>query len=440
MTEILISDEKSFGSQGFQQRELALASWENEGGSGPPERATADKPAFDASLLMRSATSQGPVAERDFPRIAADAVAAHASARGSRFLAEAPLTHGPAGRGQRNSLRLIKDTPLYPLRFEPLWQYRPWGGRRLSHLLSSPFPGRDPVGEAWLLSDRTEHPSLIADGPLKGETIATVLEKSPQQLLGHSRGNLTRFPLLLKLLDVQKSLSVQVHPSDMHRELIPAGNSGKSEAWVVLETGPEARIYAGLKPATTAEALRQAITNGTVEQRLASFAPKPGDSVFVQAGTVHSLRDVVVFEVQQNSDVTLRLYDWGRIDPETGKSRPLQVNQAMACVDWAQGAIKPATPRVRERRPVLRESLVQCDHFSITRISGQLPFMVGDADLPTVLFCLGGEAHLQYAASHYTLVMGDVLLLPAVVGTRCCQPRGVVSLLEISLPRLLMLP
>lgn len=430
-----MADEQPFGSQGFQQREIALSRWENEGGSGLPERATADKPAFDASLLIRNATSPDPVPERDSPRIAADTDAAPARARGSQFLAGAPLTHGPAERGQREPVRLIKDTPLYPLRFEPLCQYRPWGGRRLSHLLSSPLPGRDPVGEAWLLSDRTEHPSLITDGPLKGETITTVLEKFPQQLLGHSPGNPTRFPLLLKLLDVKKSISVQVHPSDMHRELIPAGNSGKSEAWVVLEVGPEARIYAGLKPATTVEAFRQAVTNGTVEQRLASFVPKPGDSVFVQAGTVHSLRDVVVFEVQQNSDVTLRLYDWDQIDPATGKSRPLQVNQAMACVDWAQGAIKPATPRVQERRPVLRESLVQCDHFSITRISGQLPFMVGAPDLPTVLFCLVGEAHLQYAASHYTLVMGDVLLLPAVVGTRCCQPRGVVSLLEISLPR-----
>ena len=332
----------------------------------------------------------------------------------------------------------MKDIPLYPLRFEPDYQYRPWGGRRLNSLLSAPLPGSGLIGEAWLLSDRVDHPSLVADGPLEGQTIARLLEQSPEQLLGQLHGQFSRFPLLLKLLDVKKSLSVQVHPSDAYQDFIPAGNSGKSEAWVVLEAGPEARVYAGLKHATTAEALRQAIMNGTVEQQLASFAPKTGDSVFIRAGIVHSLRDVVVFEVQQNSDVTFRLYDWDHIDPETGQLRPLQVDQAMACIDWGQAAINPVAPLVQETRPVLRESLVQCEYFGMTRISGQLPFIVGATGTPSVLVCLAGEGHLQYAGIRYTFEKGDVLLLPAVVGARSCQPRGVVSLLELSLPHALM--
>lgn len=328
----------------------------------------------------------------------------------------------------------MKDIALYPLRFEPDYQYRPWGGRRLNNLLSVPLPGVGPIGEAWLLSDRDEHPSVVAQGPLEGQTIVRLLEQFPQQLLGQVAGHFSRFPLLLKFLDVSKSLSVQVHPSDAHKNLIPAGNTGKSEAWVVLEEGAEARIYAGLRPFTTAAVLRQAIKNGTVADQLASFAPKPGDSVFVQAGTVHSLRDVVVFEVQQNSDVTFRLYDWDHVDPKTGQRRSLQVDQAMACIDFEQGAIQPLTPLVQETKPVLRERLVRCEHFDMTRISGRLPFVVGAAGMPSALVCLTGNGDLEYAGTHYALATGDVVLLPAVVGACPCRPHGVISLLEISLP------
>ena len=431
---LVMSDEKPLGSEALQQRQMALSRWENEGGSGPPEKTTsAGKLVFNASILTPNAGRRGPVTERDALRAACGSSAAAAGA-GSQFPPEARVTTGVTARLKTDSACLRKDTPLYPLRFEPIYQYRLWGGRRLKDLLSAPLPGRGPVGEAWLLSDRDDHPSLVADGPFKGQTIARVLERSPEQLLGQLHGRLSRFPLLLKFLDVRKSLSVQVHPSDAYEDLIPLGNSGKSEAWVVLEAGPEARIYAGLKPGTTAEALRQAVMNGTVDRQLASFAPQPGDSVLVRAGIVHSLRDVVVFEVQQNSDVTFRLYDWGNIDPETGQVRSLQVDKAMECIDWGQAAINPVAPLVQETRPVLRESLVQCEHFDMTRISGQLPFVVGATGMPSVLVCLAGEGHVQYAGTRYTFDKGDVLLLPAVAGPRSCEPRGVVSLLELSLP------
>ena len=104
--------------------------------------------------------------------------------------------------------------PLYPLRFEPIYQYRLWGGRRLADLLTAPLPGDGPIGEAWLLSDRDDHPSRVADGPLKGRTIRQLLEQSPEQLLGKLAGRFRRFPLLLKFLDAREMLSVQVHPSD----------------------------------------------------------------------------------------------------------------------------------------------------------------------------------------------------------------------------------
>ncbi|MGH7871064.1 MAG: type I phosphomannose isomerase catalytic subunit, partial [Candidatus Binatia bacterium] len=252
----------------------------------------------------------------------------------------------------------MNQIPLYPLRFEPICEYRLWGGRRLADLLRDPLPGDGPIGEAWLLSDRDDHPSRVADGPLKGRTIGQLLQQSPEQLLGKFAGRFRRFPLLLKFLDAREMLSVQVHPSDSQTDYLPAGERGKTEAWVVLEAESESRIYAGLKPGTTADVLRQALANRTVADHLASFTPKAGDSVFLQAGTVHSLGGgLVVFEVQENSDVTFRLYDWDRIDAKTGQPRALQVDQAIACIDFAQGAIGPVMPVVEEMKPVRRERL-----------------------------------------------------------------------------------
>ncbi len=200
---------------------------------------------------------------------------------------------------------------LYPLRFEPIYQYRLWGGRHLASLLTAPLPSGS-VGEAWLLSDRDDHQSRVTDGPLKGQSIGQLLQQSPKQIMGKLAGRFPRFPLLLKFLDVHEMLSVQVHPTKANTNLLPAGETPKTEAWVVLEAGTQSRIYAGLRPNTTEADLRRALTNGTVVDHLACLTPKPDDAIFLRAGTVHSLGgDLAVFEIQQNSDVTFRLYDWG---------------------------------------------------------------------------------------------------------------------------------
>ncbi len=326
--------------------------------------------------------------------------------------------------------------PLYPLRFEPIYQYRLWGGRRLANLLSAPLPDGEPIGEAWILSDREDHASVVADGMLKGRTLGHLLEQGPEHFLGKLAGHYTRFPLLLKFLDVSQGLSVQVHPSDAHNELIPAGDTGKTEAWVVLEKGPEACIYAGLKSGVTADSLRQAISKGTVADDLAGFAPRIGDGVFIQAGTVHSLRDVVVFEVQENSDVTFRLYDWDHIDSKTGRPRPLQVEQAMACINFEQGPIGPITPQIHETKPLPWEKLIHCDHFGVWRVSGEFPFAAGADGECRVLVCIEGQGELEHAGANYPFATGDVVLLPTVVGACRCQPNGTVTLLEISLPEI----
>jgi mannose-6-phosphate isomerase len=171
-----------------------------------------------------------------------------------------------------------------------------------------------------------------------------------------------------------------------------------------------------------------------VADHLTCFTPKPGDGVFVPAGTLHSLGDVVVFEVQENSDVTFRLYDWGHVDARTGQPRALQVDQAFACINFAESEAGFVEPVVEATTPVRRERLFDCEHFRLWRLSGQSPFTVGAAGVPRVLVCIAGDGQLEHDGASYAIGRGDVLLLPAAVGACLCRPPGDVNLLEISLP------
>jgi len=333
--------------------------------------------------------------------------------------------------------RAMSQMPLYPLRFNPIYQYRLWGGNRLSGLLSMPLPGDDPIGEAWLLSDREDHQSQVANGPLKGETIGRLMERHREQLMGKLAPRFSRFPLLLKFLDAREMLSVQVHPSDAYPALIPPGETGKTEAWVVIEAEKKSRIYAGLKPGTNAGGLQHSIAGGVIADCLVGIVPKPGDAVFIPAGTVHTLGDgVVVFEVQQNSDVTFRLYDWGHVDAKTGKLRPLQVDQAFACIDFEGSAGGLVAPCVETTMPVERELLFDCEPFRLWRLLGAAPFAVGATGEPRVLVCIGGSGQLEHANLPYAVGKGDVWLLPAEAGVCAFKPSQEVTLLEIAIPEL----
>lgn len=329
----------------------------------------------------------------------------------------------------------MSQPPLYPLRFDPIYQYRLWGGRRLASLLAAPLPGDGPIGEAWVLSDRADHPSRVSDGPLKGRTLGQLIQEFPDELMGDLAHRFRRFPLLLKFLDVHEMLSVQVHPADDRSDLLPPGESGKTEAWIVLEAGPASRIYDGLKPGTTPADLRKSLADGTLSSRFVAIAPKVGEAFFTPAGTVHSLGgDVLVFEIQENSDVTFRLSDWGHIDPKTGKPRPLQVQQAMASICFGKSDAGLAAPVVETTAPIHRERLFKDKHFVLWRLRGQSPFFVGSLDAPRVLVCAQGAGRLDCGAETYAVAKGEAWLLPAVAGVCAFLPTDPVTLFEIAIP------
>ena len=311
---------------------------------------------------------------------------------------------------------------LYPLKFVPQFEYRPWGGRRLAGLVSSALPDALPVGEAWLLSDREDHASIVADGEMKGASLRQLLDQRPLEILGAYAPHLTRFPLLLKFLDVTGTMSVQVHPAS------------KTEAWVVLASGSDSRLYAGLKPGTTVLGLGRALAHGTVPETLASFAPEVGEAILIPAGTVHCLHNLVVFEVQENSDVTYRLYDWNRVDGRSDVPRPLQVEQALASIDFSQRPVGPVAPVVECAAPILRELLVECSFFRLGRIAAATAFMVGAVGTPRILVCIAGGGNVMHADSAWPLTRGDTMLLPAALGVCHCVPEPSLTLLEVSLP------
>lgn len=327
----------------------------------------------------------------------------------------------------------MSELTLYPLFFKPTYQYRLWGGRRLARLLSEPLP-EGPVGEAWILSDRDDHTSVVTEGLYAGYTLTQLFNQYPESIMGRLAGQFDRFPLLLKFLDAKEVLSVQVHPSDDQQEYIPKGDMGKTEAWVVLETGEKALIYAGLKKGTDKAELRKALDEHKVADHLYSFTPKAGDGVFIHSGTVHTLADVVVFEVQENSDTTYRLYDWDRIDAKTGKPRELDIDKAIACIDFSLTDIGPVKPDAVEAKPVLREELFNNEHFILWRIYTDAQFKVGAEDLPRILVCIDGKGDIAFDGTNYGIKKGDLVLLPAELGVMNCIPQGKINLLEIAIP------
>ncbi len=214
---------------------------------------------------------------------------------------------------------------------------RPWGGRALATLLNKPFPEGRPIGESWEI----DPDSMIANGSLAGRTIRDVLREYGGRIGPQDRGE---FPLLVKFLDAREWLSVQVHPDDVQARLLENQPRGKTECWYILAAEPNAKIAYGLSRSLTAEQFRAAIASGKAQDELAYVSVAAGDFIYVPATTPHALGPgILLYELQQYSDTTYRVYDWGRVGTD-GKPRALHVDKALAVMDLQPRAAVTAVP------------------------------------------------------------------------------------------------
>ncbi|HMP01059.1 MAG TPA: class I mannose-6-phosphate isomerase [Gemmatales bacterium] len=304
-------------------------------------------------------------------------------------------------------------TPLHPLLFTPDPRPMPWGGQRLASWLGMPDSG-EPIGEAWLLSDHPRHASVVAHGPLRGMTLAQLLAERAPELVGR---RCERFPLLIKLLDAQENLSIQVHPDDLLARQWAPGEGGKTEAWIVLEAAPSSAIYLGLRPGIDRAALERELHTGAVPLCLVRHEPRPGQCYFVPAGSVHALGGgTVVLEVQQTSDATFRLYDWGRVDAQ-GRPRPLHWEAGLACLKEQPEGAGLQSPRTEASGA---ELLVACRHFELRRWTGPRTW---EPSGPTLFVVEKGTMTLNDPTlGDLTLNRSQTVLIPAA----CDPPQAVL--------------
>lgn len=320
---------------------------------------------------------------------------------------------------------------LYPFKFEPILKPSLWGGRRLPGIFGQ-GPASEPIGEAWVLSDVDGHPSRVTNGPLAGWTLRELVTEFGRRLVGSARLAHGRFPLLLKFIDAAQELSVQVHPTDEQARQKHPTAAGKTEAWVILEADPQtSRIYAGFREGVCAERFRTALTTRSTPETLHAFTPSPGDCVYLPAGTVHAIgANVLLFEVQQTSDITYRLYDWDRVDAKTGQPRELHVDDGLTCSDFAKGPCSPVVPTPLGNCKFKRDELVHCDHFLLHRISTDISLTLGEPGRCRAVVGVEGRGTLGGAP----LQPGDVVLIPAELGTVEFVPEGKATVLECGLP------
>ena len=330
---------------------------------------------------------------------------------------------------------------MTPLRFEPFLRPMVWGGRRLGAVLHKHLPTDETYGESWEISDHPSHRSVVADGVWAGRTLRELMGQEHAALLGKAASGHEVFPWLVKLLDANDRLSVQVHPDEEDVRRFWPGEGSKTEAWFVLAAEPDSRIYAGLLPGVDERRLRAALEAGMVADCLHQFTPRPGDCLFLPAGTVHAVGGgVLMAEVQQTSDATFRLFDWNRHDAE-GKSRRLHVEESLACIDWAGGPVNPVAAvgfpgGVGEVSPTtsVRQSLVRCRYFALDYLRQTSRFTLGGTGRLQVAVVLHGSGVLETAEGEKRLTAGESWLLPAALPMTACIPDEPLGLLLATLP------
>jgi len=322
---------------------------------------------------------------------------------------------------------------MYPLRFQPILRRLIWGGRRLGTVLHKPIGSESDYAESWELADYHEQVSVVEDGSLAGSRIRELIRNRGGELLGKAIAPCDQFPLLVKFIDAHENLSVQVHPNDEQGRRL-ANDSGKTETWVILDTMPGSLIYAGLKRVVGPDEFAQAIRSGAVEPLLHRFEPRPGDSILIEAGTMHAIgAGVLLAEFQEMSDATFRVYDWGRLGSD-GKPRPLHIREALESIDFKRGPVNPIVP---EKEPIpggTRERLARSPYFALERLSLNGPTCVGTLDRFTIVMGLNGSCDVEHDNECVRLDFGQTLLLPAALGQCVVTPRGAATVLTCVVP------
>ena len=306
---------------------------------------------------------------------------------------------------------------LYPFKFQPIFKERVWGARNLERLYGKSLPARVPIGESWEITDRPGDVSVIANGSLAGRDLHWLMENHARELLGNAAALNGRFPLLIKILDAQDTLSLQVHP--------PAAKAAelkgdpKTEMWFITEAQPDAALFVGLRRGVTRAEFERRIGDGTVAECFHRHGVKAGDAMFLPSGRVHAIgAGNVIFEIQQNSDTTYRVFDWNRVGLD-GKPREVHVAQSLASIDFDDFEPALESQRFEQRgeanvRPVAQCPLFTAEQFGLA-VGNSVPLALQTMH---ILGVVSGTITVDGGSEKVSLRAGEFCLLPASVTAR----------------------
>ena len=308
-----------------------------------------------------------------------------------------------------------------PLTFQPIFIERMWGGRRLESEFHKKLPPQKRIGESWEIVDRSEAQSVVVGGPLGGRTLHELWTQQREDIFG-DLADTPRFPLLIKILDAQEKLSLQVHPPENVASKL--GGEPKSEFWYVAAANPDAEVFVGFREPITRDMFEEKLRHGTVIDYVHKIAVRAGDAIFLPAGRVHAIgAGNLLIEIQQNSDTTYRVFDWNRADPTTGKQRDLHIQQAIQCIDFKDVQPKPIQS---EGELLISHTLFEIQKWNLVEARETAP--LGQF---AIVCCLTGNL----SCAEGKLAPGEFFLVQAHLGDRQLKPLAPdTSLLRITIP------